>query len=154
WPGGSQMFGTPSCNVTVAAPSGNISNLSGDTWTVTGANGLSCSLTPHVPTCNTVGASAGLQANGRPYCSNSSDVLASGPSTADVDISCEPAGPTTTTTTTTISPTTTTTLPCGAVVGGFCWYKAANGVNCDATCAAAGRVYSDATRTYAGSDGT
>src|SRR5262245_14415269 len=46
WPGGSQMLGTGSCNVTVAAPSGNISDLLGDTWTVIGANGLSCSLTP------------------------------------------------------------------------------------------------------------
>jgi hypothetical protein len=48
----------------------------------------------------------------------------------------------------------TTTIPCGAIVGGFCWFKAANGANCDTTCAAAGRVYSDATRDYAGSNGT
>lgn len=50
--------------------------------------------------------------------------------------------------------TTTTTIPCGAIVGGFCWFKAADGVNCDTTCAAQGRVYSDATRDYAGSNGT
>jgi hypothetical protein len=50
--------------------------------------------------------------------------------------------------------TTTTTIPCGAIVGGFCWFKAADGANCDTTCAAAGRVYSDATRDYAGSNGT
>jgi len=50
--------------------------------------------------------------------------------------------------------TTTTTIPCGAIVGGFCWFKAADGANCDATCTAAGRVYSDATRDYAGSNGT
>ena len=48
----------------------------------------------------------------------------------------------------------TTTIPCGAIVGGFCWFKAADGANCDTTCAAAGRVYSDATRDYAGSNGT
>ena len=52
------------------------------------------------------------------------------------------------------STTTTTTIPCGAIVGGFCWFKAANATNCDTTCAAAGRVYSDATRDYAGSNGT
>jgi hypothetical protein len=52
------------------------------------------------------------------------------------------------------STTTTTTIPCGAIVGGFCWFRAANGANCDTTCAAAGRVYSDATRDYAGSNGT
>lgn len=55
----------------------------------------------------------------------------------------------------TATPATTTTIPpCGAIVGGFCWFKAANGVNCDATCAAQSRVYSDATRDYAGSNGT
>jgi hypothetical protein len=61
------------------------------------------------------------------------------------------ATPTTTTATTT---TTTTTIPCGAVVGSFCWFKAADGANCDATCTAAGRVYDVATRDYAGSNGT
>src|SRR5262249_28969177 len=35
WPGGSQGFGSGPCNVTVSAPSANISNLSGDTWTIT-----------------------------------------------------------------------------------------------------------------------
>jgi len=159
WPGGSQMFGTATCNVTVGAPSGNISDLLGDTWTVIGANGLSCSLTPHLPTCNTVGGIASLAANGRPICSNSSDILASGPSTADVDISCAPAGPTTTSSSTTTSSTsssTTTTLPCtgGAIVGGSCWFKGAIGANCDTTCSAHGMSYRDATRDYAGSNGT
>jgi hypothetical protein len=50
--------------------------------------------------------------------------------------------------------TTTTTIPCGAIVGGFCCFKAADGANCATTCAAQGRVYSDATRDYAGSNGT
>jgi hypothetical protein len=91
WPGGSQLFGTVGCNVTVTAPSGNISNLSGDTWAVTSVNGFSgCSLAPQIPTCNTVGATANILGNGRPYCSNSSDVFASGPSTANVLISCNP----------------------------------------------------------------
>ena len=154
WPGGSQTFGSPGCSVTVGAPSGNISTIVGDTWSVLSADGLSCSLTPHLPTCNTVGGTPSLAPNGRPVCSNSSDVLASGPSTADVDISCAAAGPTTTTTSTTTTSTTTTTTPCGAVVGGFCWYKGAIGTNCDDTCAAQGKVYDEATRTYAGSDGT
>jgi hypothetical protein len=91
WPGGSQSFGNATCGVTVAAPSANISNLSGDTWAVTGTNGFSsCGLAPQVPTCNTLGATASVQGNGRPYCSNSSDVFNSGPSTANVLISCVP----------------------------------------------------------------
>jgi hypothetical protein len=91
WPGGSQFFGTATCNVTVAAPSGNISNLSGDTWAVTSSNGFSsCGLAPQFPTCNSVGATSNVLGNGRPYCSNSSDVFASGPSTAHVFISCVP----------------------------------------------------------------
>src|SRR5262249_605365 len=50
--------------------------------------------------------------------------------------------------------TTTTTLPCTSFVGGFCWYLGAAGADCDATCAAQGRVYDAATATYAGSSGT
>ncbi len=56
-----------------------------------------------------------------------------------------------------VCPTTTTTLPpqpCTSVVGGFCWYLGAFGADCDATCAAEGRVYDAATATYAGSSGT
>jgi hypothetical protein len=89
WPGGSSSFGTASCGVTVAAPSGNISNLQGDTWTVTSTTGFgTCNLSPQLPSCNTVLANASLLANGRPVCSNSSDVGASGPSTANVLIDC------------------------------------------------------------------
>jgi hypothetical protein len=89
WPGGSMSFGPASCGVIVAAPSGNISNLSGDTWAVSSKAGFgTCSLSPQLPSCNTVGAVASLLANGRPVCSNSSDVFASGPSTAHVFISC------------------------------------------------------------------
>ena len=50
--------------------------------------------------------------------------------------------------------TTTTTIPCAATVGGFCWFKGVNGANCNTTCAAVGRVYSDATRDFAGSNGS
>jgi hypothetical protein len=52
--------------------------------------------------------------------------------------------------------TTTTTLPCtlGQPVGNFCWFLGAFGADCDATCAAEGRVYDAATATYAGSSGT
>ena len=91
WPGGSQLFGDATCNVTVAAPSGNISNLSGDTWAVTSTNGFSsCGLAPQLPVCNTLGGVASMLGNGRPVCSNSSDVFNSGPSTANVLISCNP----------------------------------------------------------------
>jgi hypothetical protein len=91
WPGGSQFFGTATCNVTVAAPSANISNLSGDTWAVTSTNGFSsCGLAPQLPVCNTFGGVASMLGNGRPVCSNSSDVFNSGPSTANVLISCVP----------------------------------------------------------------
>ena len=46
-------------------------------------------------------------------------------------------------------------LPCsGATVGGFCWYLGADGESCDAVCEGNGRVYDEATLTYAGSAGT
>jgi len=46
------------------------------------------------------------------------------------------------------------TPPCtGTQVGGFCWYQGALGADCNATCAAAGRVYDPATASYAGSGG-
>jgi hypothetical protein len=61
--------------------------------------------------------------------------------------------------TTTSSSTTTSTLPScgpsGRAVGGFCWYAAGDEANnCTQTCAAVGRTYHEATRTFAGSDGT
>ena len=62
---------------------------------------------------------------------------------------------TTTTPTTTTTSSTTPTLPCtGTTVGGFCWYEGASGADCDMTCAGQGKLYDEATRTYAGSDGT
>ncbi len=89
WPGGSSTFGPPACSVTVAAPSANISNLQGDTWTITGKTGfVACGLASLSPSCGSFGAIPGIQANGRPYCSNSSVVLASGPSTAAARITC------------------------------------------------------------------
>jgi hypothetical protein len=42
----------------------------------------------------------------------------------------------------------------GVAVGGFCWFVGGTGADCNSTCAAQGRVYDEATRTYAGSDGT
>lgn len=45
-------------------------------------------------------------------------------------------------------------LPCEVTQGGLCWYRGAVGSSCNDTCAAAGRYYDDATRTFAGSDGT
>lgn len=70
-----------------------------------------------------------------------------------IDMVAEP--PTTTTSTSSsTSSTTSTTLPCQAVVGGFCWYLGADGADCNATCAVAGRAYDSATATYAGSGGT
>jgi hypothetical protein len=64
-----------------------------------------------------------------------------------------------TSTSSTSSSITTTTLPsCGPsghLVGGLCWYRAGNGGdNCNDVCAGVGRVYNEATRTFAGSDGT
>jgi len=42
----------------------------------------------------------------------------------------------------------------GAVVAGTCWFLGDPNQSCDDVCTAAGAVYDDATRTYAGSDGT
>ena len=42
----------------------------------------------------------------------------------------------------------------GVEVGGACWFASAAGASCGDTCSAAGMVYDDATRTYAGSEGT
>ena len=61
--------------------------------------------------------------------------------------------------TTTSSSTTSTTIPsCGSsgrAVGGVCWYMAGDEAdNCNDVCAAVGRIYNEATRTFAGSDGT
>src|SRR5205823_3362661 len=41
----------------------------------------------------------------------------------------------------------------GRRAGGFCWYIGASGQNCSSVCQPHGG-YSEATRTYAGSDGT
>lgn len=89
WPGGSSTFGPPACSVTVAAPSANISNLQGDTWTITGKTGFTaCGLVSLPPNCGSFASIPGILGNGRPYCSNSSVVLAGGPSTASARISC------------------------------------------------------------------
>ena len=62
------------------------------------------------------------------------------------------------TTTSTSSTTSTTFPPCvsgGKRVGGVCWYFAdVQTENCNDVCAGVGRTYDDATRTFAGSDGT
>lgn len=42
----------------------------------------------------------------------------------------------------------------GAEVGTFCWYMGANNESCDTVCALQSLVTADATRSYAGSDGT
>jgi len=45
--------------------------------------------------------------------------------------------------------------PCtGVTVGGSCWLLGSSGDSCDTTCNNAGLLYDDATRTYAGSDGS
>jgi PKD repeat protein len=91
WPGGTQSFTfRPGFSVTIRNPSGTISDLSGDTWVLVSATGYStsnCSLTPRVPTCNGLGSSSGLLSNGRPWCSNSSEVFGSA-STATADVTC------------------------------------------------------------------
>jgi len=61
-------------------------------------------------------------------------------------------GPTTTSTTSTTLPSCGTGLP---PVGGVCWYSAGSpSETCNDVCAGVGRIYDDATRTFAGSDGT
>ena len=42
----------------------------------------------------------------------------------------------------------------GVEVGGACWFLGAGGASCDDACGAIGGVYDEATRTFAGSDGT
>jgi len=44
--------------------------------------------------------------------------------------------------------------PGGVLVGGACWYAGAAGADCDTTCGGLGLAYDEATRTYAGSDGS
>jgi len=63
---------------------------------------------------------------------------------------------TTTTSTSSTSSTTSTTVPCpgGALVVGLCWYKGADGADCDFTCVGKGKLYDTATSTYAGSSGS
>lgn len=47
------------------------------------------------------------------------------------------------------------TPPCAGVeLGGACWFLSPMGDDCDATCQAFGLNYDEATRTFAGSDGT
>jgi len=47
-----------------------------------------------------------------------------------------------------------TSCTLGQPVGNSCWFLGALGADCDATCAAQGLMYDDATATYAGSSGT
>ncbi|MDX2169671.1 MAG: hypothetical protein SF182_21555 [Deltaproteobacteria bacterium] len=42
----------------------------------------------------------------------------------------------------------------GVAVGGSCWFLGGTGQSCTAVCAAVGFPYDEATRTFAGSDGT
>lgn len=42
----------------------------------------------------------------------------------------------------------------GAEVGGYCWYYGADNQSCTAVCGGVGEAYNEATRTFAGSDGT
>jgi hypothetical protein len=91
WPGGTQQFAfRPGQSVTIRNPSGNISALiDTDTWTLVSSPGYSgCTLASQEPSCNTVGAVARVLENGRPYCSNSSEVFSSGPSTATLEVTC------------------------------------------------------------------
>ena len=83
WPGGTQTQNSgANCSVTVRAPSGNIS-LPGDAWEIVSTTGWS-SATGSVrqPICRSPAAAPSVT-NGRPICSNSSDIFASGPSEDD-----------------------------------------------------------------------
>jgi PKD repeat protein len=90
WPGGEQTFSpTSGCSVTVVAPTGTISNLSGDAWRIVNAVGRTmCTITPRIPACGGVGSSAGLLSNGRPYCSNAAATIFDNPSASAVDVEC------------------------------------------------------------------
>ncbi len=91
WPGGRQTFApTSQCSVTISAPTGTISNLSGDTWAIVGAVGrTSCTISPQVPSCGGVGSSSGLLSNLRPYCSNAAATIFDSASTATAIVHCQ-----------------------------------------------------------------
>ncbi|BDC49106.1 hypothetical protein F183_A14220 [Bryobacterales bacterium F-183] len=92
WPGGTMFFYFgPGCEVTVSIPSGNISNLSGDSWGIAGkGNFSSCTITAQVPKCGSVGATARVLSNGRPYCSSSAASIFDKDSYASAILSCTP----------------------------------------------------------------
>jgi hypothetical protein len=45
-------------------------------------------------------------------------------------------------------------LPCEVTLGGFCWFTGSTNESCANVCASVNRSYDEATRTFAGSDGT
>jgi PKD repeat protein len=90
WPAGGQSFLTIyGCSVSINFPSGTISNLSGDTWTI-GSSTLysACTITPQAPLCGGVGSSSSLLSNGRPYCSNAAATVLDLPSQASAIVQC------------------------------------------------------------------
>jgi Collagen triple helix repeat (20 copies) len=83
WPGGTVTQNSGAgCSVTVSRPSGNIS-LPGNAWEIVSTTGFtSANGSVRQPICRSLGAVPSVS-SGRPICSNSSDVFASGPSEDD-----------------------------------------------------------------------
>ena len=89
WPGGTVVLGTPTCNVTLARPSGSILLIGtlGDAWRITGRTGFGTAvLTVNQPSCNSPLAIPNVTAN-RPSCSSAYvGILGGSLSTASVSI--------------------------------------------------------------------
>jgi PKD repeat protein len=70
WPGGDSRFTSATCSATLRAPTGTISNVIGDAWSITGVVGYSnCTVAAQPPTCGSPAAIPSL-VNGRPVCSS------------------------------------------------------------------------------------
>jgi len=73
WPGGTVTVGTPTCNVTIGRPSGQIdeTGLTGNGWSVVSKTGFGTAvLTPQLANCATPGAISETITNFRPACTS------------------------------------------------------------------------------------
>ena len=73
WPGGTVTVGSPTCNVTLARPSGRIdeTGLTGNGWSVVSRTGFGTAvLTVHMANCATPGAISESITNNRPACTS------------------------------------------------------------------------------------
>lgn len=102
------------------------------------AGGLQCDASGTCVAANTGSAGGCCETSGPQLCGMPSPAVC--PGTFHSDSVCLPSGE--------CAPL------CQATTGGFCWFLGDFGESCDDTCVAAGRVYDDATRTFAGSGGS